>query len=59
MRPDLGGNFTAGADRHAYNPQIGADDGRGVSFHDLIGEPKLRDALRAVVHYVTGGKVQA
>ena len=45
MRSDLGGDFAAGADRHAYDHEIGAGDGGGAAFHDLIGKAKLGDTL--------------
>ena len=44
MRPDLGGDFAAGADRNADDDEIGAGDRGRVAFHDLIGKAKLGDA---------------
>ena len=45
MRSDLGGHFAAGPNRHAHDHEIGAGDGGGAVFRDLIGEPELGDTL--------------
>ena len=44
MRADLGGDLAAGADRHADDDEVGAGDGGGIAFYDLIGEAELGDA---------------
>jgi hypothetical protein len=41
MRADLFGNRTAGANGNADNDEIGAFDGGGIAFDNLVSEAKF------------------